>query len=421
MERENRRLDALVSLQQEINGLEFNLAAIFDLVAKRAHELCRADSATIEIVHHDELVVQAAVGLAVPYPNNHSKLDASLCGQAVLSGQVVYCEDVESNDRLRHFSSLQPGMRSVVAVPLPLANGEYGGVLSVLAKKIVAFDRGDVQVLQLLAGFAATALYQAQESQRTHDLTAELVRRDLLEAELQVALENEKNQYQNTSQFISLISHDFRTPLTAIQSSTELLQYYSDRFTSQKKTEIYERIHSSVRHLTELLDNVALVSKVRAGKLHFQPEPISPQDLCKSLISEIEPSGTSPARLGYTGPIENNYFLLDKNLIRLGLWHLLTNALKYSPADSPVELKLVTQSDAVVFSVTDYGDGILEQDQSRVFELFFRGSNVSTVRGSGMGLTIARDCAELHGGGIDFSREPGRGATFSVTIPSVQA
>lgn len=417
MEAENRWLETVISTQQEITGKELNFEAILDLVARRAHELSSADGATVEIAEDDELVFKAATGLCSPHLNYRFKLDEGISGQSYLNGQLLYCEDAETDDRVNRPLCLASGLRSILVVPLPLPNGEVAGVLKVFSQKVAAFNNQDIQSLQLLAGFLGMAIRQVREAALNRELVAEIARRDLLEAELQAALLKEKDLYQNTNQFISLISHDFRTPLTAIQSSTELLQFYSERFSPQKKVEIYERVHSSVRHLTELLDNIAMVGKARLGKLQFKPQPISPEDLCKSLVSEIEPTGTSPHRLVYTGPAENNYFFLDKNLIHLLLWHLLNNALKYSPEDAPVELNLVYQPGAVVFSVKDQGIGIPEQDQSRIYEVFFRGSNVSNVRGSGMGLTIVQYCLELHGGSIALTSQADQGATITVTLP----
>jgi signal transduction histidine kinase len=418
LEAENHRLDTVIATQQEITSMEFNLNLILDLVAKRAHELSLADGATVEIAEDDDLVFQAATGLGASHLNTRVKLNRCFSGQSYLNGQILYCQDTETDDRVDHSSCRQLGVRSILVVPLPLANGEVAGVLKVFSRKVAAFNNQDIQSLQLLAGLIGMAIRQVREAQFNRELKSELARRDLVEAELQVALSKEKELFENTNQFISLISHDFRTPLTAIQSSTELLQYYSDRFTPQKKAEIYERVHSSVRHLTELLDNIALLSKVSVGKLRFQPEPISPEDLCKSLLSEIEPTGTSQPRLVYRGPTGNHYLLLDKNLTRLILWHILNNALQYSPANTPVELTLAYEAEAIVFTVKDRGNGIPAQDRPRIFEIFFRGSNISNVRGSGMGLTIVRYCLDLHGGTIEVASEVGQGTVFTIKLPT---
>ncbi|MBN9391219.1 MAG: GAF domain-containing sensor histidine kinase [Chloroflexi bacterium] len=407
----------MLATQREIAGQDFNLNASLDLVTSRAHELSLADGASIELVENDELTLKTATGLLVPYLYSKYKFAQGISGQCYLNNKAYYCEDAETDERVDRTLCRQVDIRSVLVVPLVWSSKVVWGVLKVVSRQANAFSQEDVQFLQIMAGIAAMVLCQDRQIHTKRALVSELAQHTKLQEELLQNLTKEKELRLNTSQFISLISHDFRTPLTAIQSSTELLQYYSERFSAEKKAEIYERVHSSVRHLTEMLDNIALIGKARVDKIVFQPEPISPGDLCKSLLSEFEPSTSPQHRLVYTGPADNKFLMLDKNLLRLVLWHLLNNALKYSPEDLPVELDLTIQPEAIVFSVKDQGIGIPPQEQSRIYEIFFRASNVANVRGSGMGLTIVRHCLELHGGSISFTSEVGQGTTFTISIP----
>jgi len=417
LEKDNRRLEVVLATQREIAGQDFNLNASLDLVTSRAHELSLADGASIELVENDELTLKTATGLLVPYLYSKYKFAQGISGQCYLNNKAYYCEDAETDERVDRTLCRQVDIRSVLVVPLVWSSKVVWGVLKVVSRQANAFSQEDVQFLQIMAGIAAMVLCQDRQIHTKRALVSELAQHTKLQEELLQNLTKEKELRLNTSQFISLISHDFRTPLTAIQSSTELLQYYSERFSAEKKAEIYERVHSSVRHLTEMLDNIALIGKARVDKIVFQPEPISPGDLCKSLLSEFEPSTSPQHRLVYTGPADNKFLMLDKNLLRLVLWHLLNNALKYSPEDLPVELDLTIQPEAIVFSVKDQGIGIPPQEQSRIYEIFFRASNVANVRGSGMGLTIVRHCLELHGGSISFTSEVGQGTTFTISIP----
>lgn len=118
-----------------------------------------------------------------------------------------------------------------------------------------------------------------------------------------------------------------------------------------------------------------------------------------------------------------NASMADASLLRHALVNLLSNAIKYSPADTPVEFRLSTLLDGqgnsrLVFAVRDFGCGIPETDQQRIFQPFFRASNVGKIQGTGVGLTIARDCARLHSGELSFVSAPGSGTTFTVTIPN---
>ena len=416
LEAENRRLEVVLAAQREIAAQDLGLTERLELIANRAGELSQADGAAVELVENDELVLRATTGLFTPYKNVRYKI-SGISSYCFLNNKDYYCEDAETDEVVDRSCCKLLGIRSVLVAPLTGLKGGVTGVLKVSARKIAAFTRDDVKYLQLLAGIAGLVISQALEIESKNKLDAELARHKHLEEELKVNLAKEKELQINTGQFISLISHDFRTPLTAIQSSTELLQYYSDRFSAEKKAEIYERVHSSVRYLTEMLDNIALIGKARVGKLLFQPEPVSPADLCKSLLSEFEPSELPRHRLVYTGPAENKFVLLDKNLVRLILWHLVSNALKFSPGDTPIELNLAVSPGEVIFRVKDRGIGIPAAEQSHIYEIFFRASNVANVRGSGMGLNIVRLCLELHNGSITFTSEVGQGTTFTVTIP----
>lgn len=417
METENRRLEAVLAAQREIASQDFKLHESLALVAKMAQESSLAQGASVELVDNDELVLEAATGLVSPYLNTRYKATTGISGQCYLTGKAFNIGDIEADERVDRAFWKGLGVCSLLALPLMGNGAEVVGILKVVSGKAAAFNREDIQYLQLLGGIAGMLVARDRQAQANHDLQAELARREGFEKELQESLDQEKELRLDTSRFISLISHDFRTPLTAIQSSTELLQYYSERFSPEKKAEIFERVHSSVRHLTEMLDNIALIGKARVGKLLFQPELISAGDLCKSLLNELEPSGSPRYRLVFTGSTDDKFVAVDKNLTRLILWHLLNNALKYSPEDAPVELNLHTLPEALIFKVTDQGIGIPSQEQSRIFELFYRASNVANVRGSGMGLTIVRFCLDLHGGLIAFSSEAGRGSTFTVKLP----
>lgn len=417
MDADNRRLEVVLATQREIAGQDFNLNASLDLVAKRALEMSRADGASIELVENDELILRATTGLFDPYQNNHYKVNTGVSGYCYLNNKAYYCEDSETDEQADRALCRELGVRSVLVAPLVWSSNVVWGILKVVSRTAHAFNREDVHYLQIMGGIAAMVLCQDRQIHTRRALVSELAQRTQLQEELLQNLAKEKELRLNTSQFISLISHDFRTPLTAIQSSTELLQYYSERFSAEKKAEIYERVHSSVRHLTEMLDNIALIGKARVDKIGFQPELISPGDLCKSLLSEFEPFTSPRHRLVYTGPVENKFVMLDKNLVRLVLWHLLNNALKYSPEELAVELNLTILPEALIFSVKDQGIGIPAQEQSRIYEIFFRASNVANVRGSGMGLTIVRHCLELHGGLISFSSEVDRGTTFTIRLP----
>jgi signal transduction histidine kinase len=289
-------------------------------------------------------------------------------------------------------------------------------------------QEGEVQPSRALSGqtqqahgeLAARADERVSELMRANQaLTAEIKRREHLEDGLLAALAKEKELHELTTQFISLVSHEFRTPLTSIQSSTELLQYYSTKFTPEKKSEILDRIHASVQQLTGMLNNVLTIEQVGARKLQFQPEAFFLTDFCRNLLADFQALPTKGVKqtFVFNCPADYGCVQLDKKLVGQILSHLLSNSLKFSRQPGTIELNLAYQPGEVVFIIKDQGIGIPTQDQADLFKVFSRGSNVCNIQGSGLGLTIVNYCVELHSGSIEFESVEGRGTTFTVRLP----
>jgi PAS domain S-box-containing protein len=245
----------------------------------------------------------------------------------------------------------------------------------------------------------------------------DITERKRAEAEIIKALEREKELRELKSRFISMASHEFRTPMTSILSSTELLQNYSHRWTDEKKGKLYHRVKDAIKRMTELLDDVLIVNKAESGKLEFNPKPLALEKFCSDLVEEIQ--------LGIAGKYKINFVCLspgikpclDEKLLLHILSNLLTNAIKYSPQDTTVHFSCHCQDEEVIFEIQDEGIGIPTEDQPRLFESFHRGQNVGTIPGTGLGLAIVKNSVELHGGRIMFISEQGVGTTFRVTLP----
>ncbi|MGL5033380.1 MAG: ATP-binding protein, partial [Microcystaceae cyanobacterium] len=251
-----------------------------------------------------------------------------------------------------------------------------------------------------------------------HDIT------HLKEAEqtMQVALEQERELGELRSRFISMASHEFRTPLSIISSSTEIIQKYHERLTPEKQATHFQRIQTSVHHMTRLLDDVLLVSRAEANKLPFNPTEENIKDFCTQLVEELQ-VGNNEHQIRFTakakGPASPQKWQItfDAKLIRQILTNLLINAIKYSPQGGEVELKLNRAAGQTIFQVKDNGIGIPPEDFARLFTPFHRAHNVGTIQGTGLGLTIIQKCVELHNGTIKIESKIGVGTCFTVTIP----
>ncbi len=231
------------------------------------------------------------------------------------------------------------------------------------------------------------------------------------------ALQEERELNELKSRFIAMVSHEVRTPLTVIRTSTELLDCYGDVAPAEKRQEYFLRIRSAVRHMTQLMEDVLTIGKADAGKLDFQPSWIDVEQFCQDILEEVR-LGFSDGHVLEFIPCGNcHQAQLDKKLLRSILTNLLSNALKYSPPGSTIRLLLLCSPTLIEFTVHDEGIGIPLKDQPRLFELFHRASNATTIRGTGLGLAIVRQCVVSHRGDISFRSEEGVGTTFVVRLP----
>jgi PAS domain S-box-containing protein len=247
------------------------------------------------------------------------------------------------------------------------------------------------------------------------------------EAEIRKALEKERELSELRASFVSMVSHEFRTPLTTIQSSAELLERYSDKLPPEKKQNHFIRIQTAVRRMTQLLEDVLTIGKAEAGKLLFNPKSLDLVAFCCQIVESMQSlviyqhvNANPQHTLSFTVHGDCTIAQMDENLLEHILTNLLSNAIKYSPAGGVVKFDLVCNSSSAVFRIQDSGIGILKEDLEKLFDSFGRASNVGTIQGTGLGLAIVKRCVDLHGGKIAVESELGVGTTFTVTLPLSQ-
>jgi len=253
--------------------------------------------------------------------------------------------------------------------------------------------------------------------QKNQYLQCEIAERQRLEEELRNALAKEKELGEFKSNIISVVSHEYRTPLATILSSTELLENYSHQWTQEKKQRHFQRIQSSVHHLTQLVSDVLLISKAEVGKLEFNPSWLDLVTFCRELVEELQLTTKSEHSISFNSQGSCREAYLDEKLLRQFLTNLLSNAIKYSPKGGTIQFDLVCDRDRATFCIRDQGIGIPPEDQAQLFDAFHRSSNVGTISGTGLGLTIAKKCVDIHKGQIAVESEVGVGTTFTVTLP----
>jgi PAS domain S-box-containing protein len=232
---------------------------------------------------------------------------------------------------------------------------------------------------------------------------------------LNEALEKEKELNELKSRFVSLASHEFRTPLSTILSSAYLVSQYSDPAELQKREKHIQRIVSSANLLTGILNDFLSVGKIEEGKISEKKVDFDIEELIITVINEMDGLKKTGQKITYhhTG---NTIVRSDPTLLKHIVLNLVSNAIKFSPADGKIVLQTSISEKTFVLSVSDNGIGIPESDKEHLFERFYRGSNVSNIQGTGLGLHIVRKYAEVMNGLISCRSELNKGTEFSITI-----
>lgn len=249
-------------------------------------------------------------------------------------------------------------------------------------------------------------------------LRAEIEQRQHLENELLVALAKERELNELKSRILATISHEYRTPLTTILSSTDLLAQYGSGWKEERKQKHFQRIQAAVQHLTSLVNDVLFVNHAEIGSLEFNPVALNVEQITRNLVETYSNSANQHKIIfecqGVSAPI-----FLDKELLELMLRNLISNAIKYSPGGSIIQIELVFQPHNLVFRISDQGIGILPNEREQIFKAFFRGNNIDIVPGVGLGLLIVKECVDLHGGEIIVESELMVGTRFTITLPLI--
>ncbi len=250
-------------------------------------------------------------------------------------------------------------------------------------------------------------------------LKGEIEREKEFELILKNNLEKEKELSEMKSSFISTTSHEFRTPLTSILSSTELIQRFGAKWDDEKKNEHFSRIKKSVEYLTKLLDDVLIISRAENGKISCKPEPVDLLAFAKECTEDaksiIKP--THKMELNYN--LKENQFQLDPKLIRFIMSNLLSNAAKYSPDGGKIGLNIFNDVNHLCIEVSDNGIGIAPEDIGNIYQSFYRTKSASGIAGTGLGLAIVKRAVDLHQGEISVTSELSKGTTFMVKIPKI--
>ncbi|HEY5912839.1 MAG TPA: ATP-binding protein [Verrucomicrobiae bacterium] len=342
-----------------------------------------------------------------PGPRN---LDSGLTGSIIRTGKPLL---VNSRTQIQKLPAgvavlddkttyIETGTPSAVWLGAPLSvRGQTMGVIAVQDyADDLAYGEDDMQLLAFIG-----------------EQTGLAIERKKAEEDLLKALEREKELGRLKSNFVSLVSHEFRTPLGIIMSSAEILRDYFDSLEPAERTEHLESIQRSTRRMADLMEEVLLLGRFEAGRVDFKPEWLDLCVLAGRIVDEVRSATANACPIHLEISSESRRAWTDERLFRHIFTNLLSNAVKYSDRGKLVEFTVLRQQNRAVCKVRDQGRGIPEEDREWLFRAFHRGRNVADRPGTGLGLVLVKRCVELHSGSIEVTSRLGEGSTFTVLLP----
>lgn len=234
---------------------------------------------------------------------------------------------------------------------------------------------------------------------------------------LQFALDKEREMSRLRTRLMEIISHEFRTPLSIILASSELIEMYLDRMSPERRAECLKAIKTQTVHLREMLNDLNLVLDQEANPPRFRPQKTNIRHLCETLIDTVRLTAGAHHNLNLNMQGNLSDIDADREILLPILQNLLSNAFKYSPAGSTVYITVERQDSEIVYRIRDEGMGIPMEDKARIYDTFYRSHNTVSTSGLGLGLKVVRDYVRLHQGRIEVESVEGKGTTFTVYLP----
>ncbi len=312
-------------------------------------------------------------------------------------------------------------------VEISLSHTQFKGQLLVMAfisdislrkKAEDALKRSEEQLIVYAAELERKVQSRTEALHKTiQELENEVHERIKAEEETKNALGKERELNELKTKFVSIASHEFRTPLSTVLSSASLINQYNSRGESDKVNKHVQRIKSSVNHLTSILNDFLSLGKLEEGITDIHKEFLNIKEFLFEVVEEVSSTLKSGQRLHIEDQTNGIVIYTDPKILRNIFFNLISNASKYSGEGKPIGIRCNFVDGLFVFNILDEGIGIPKEDQKHMFDRFFRASNAGNVQGTGLGLNIVRRYVELLDGSISFESEYGKGSDFKFIIP----
>jgi signal transduction histidine kinase len=398
---------ATADVLKVISRSAFDLRTVLDTLLRSAGRLCDADMGTIAQKKGNQFYRSVAYGFPTAFLEYVKEMPVEAArntgtGRALVEGRVVHIADVHADPEFDWPEAQKlGGFRTMLGVPM-LRDGVPVGVLTLTRADVRPFTDKQIELVSTFADQAAIAIENVRLFDEIQDKS-----RQLAEAS------------QHKSQFLANMSHELRTPLNAILGYTELIVDGIYGAPSEKMQGVLRRIEANGRHLLGLINDVLDLSKIEAGQLVLSLDNYSLKDLVHTVFSAVEPLATEK-NLAFKVDVPLNLPAgrADERRLTQVLLNLVGNAIKFTD-HGEVRITATSENGCFELSVRDTGPGISRADQGKLFQEFQQADNSTTKAkgGTGLGLAISRRIVEMHGGRIWVESEPGRGSTFSLTLP----
>jgi len=321
-----------------------------------------------------------------------------LWGYPVRTKKAFYTNDAQNHPNAIKVPEWHIPLQSYISAPA-MAGDKVIGLLG-LANSSRNYDDSDLNIIERISALFSVAMQRFQA-----------------ENEIKQSLIKEQELNELKSRFISMVSHEYRTPLTSIILSTEILSDYADKLSPENRKMHFDRIRNSVHLMTTLIENIVQYNKIQLGKSEFKPILFDLQHLCISMTHELQFIAKDQVKIDLTIINGDKKVYLDEQLMRHIIFNLLSNAIKYTHNNKPIEFIVDIQDNFINITVKDHGIGIPAEDLNKLWEPFHRARNVGAISGTGLGLSIVKNAVETQGGTITCESHENIGTTFNVIIP----
>lgn len=339
--------------------------------------------------------------------------DPGLMVKCFNTHQIVYVADVSEEP---DYHNTDERTKSELVIPLKTAH-QVLGILDLQSDANDAFDDSDIRILMAYGSRVAYAVQSGQYFEMLEQNNAELDRRVRERTiELAEALEREQAISEMRAQFVERVSHQFRTPMTAILTANQMLEQYGERMTEEQRQIRYESARNAIWEMERLLDDALMINDLNIDLLKTSESMIDVVDLTNTVIQEFREREGMYHNIRFTRPEQSVIIKMDMNLWRRVLQEVLLNAVNYSESETDVIVTITDSLEKFTVTVQDEGEGILPQDKDKVFDIFYRSDHVQNIRGTGLGLPIVKRAVELYGGSVDLQSDVGVGTCVTITL-----